>query len=143
MRWHRIVIILAAMVFCLSPLTSSWGETPAKSAENGFSAAERQWAVQWINQRLSLLMEDGFITRIRCSEDNSSYEVFVSSDWDFLSVEEKKTFLADFSRARQITGHSPLLVVKSNDSGEVVAQVNGRGIFVFGQEGEYFLPSEP
>jgi len=141
-HWHRRVMLLA-MVFYFLLLSSSWSQPLEKSAENGFTPQERKWAVQWINKRLSLLMEDGFIERIKCSENESSYEVFVSSAWDLLPVEEKKAFLADFSRARQITQHTPFLLVKRNDSGEVVAEVNRRGIFVFGGEGEYFYPPVP
>ena len=108
--------------------------------EEKFSLKEKQWAVRWITERLSLLMEDGLIKRIKCYEEDENYEVYVSSSWDFLTREEKKLFLRDFSRAREITLHSPYLSVRNNDTGEVLAKVNKWGILIFDELGEYFSP---
>ncbi|MDX1777905.1 MAG: hypothetical protein R3339_03430 [Thermodesulfobacteriota bacterium] len=111
-----------------------------KETEDKFSLKEKQWAVRWITDRLSLLMEDGLIKRIKCYEDDENYEVYVSSAWGFLSIEEKKRFLADFSRAREITQHTPYLSVRDDETGEVLAKVNKWGIFIFEGSGEYFTP---
>ena len=112
----------------------------AEEAEDKFSQKEKQWAVRWITDRLSLLMEDGLIKRIQCYSDDENYEVYVSSSWDFLGIEEKRRFLGDYSRAREITRHTPFLSVRDNDTGEVLAKVNKWGIFIFDESGEYFTP---
>ena len=108
--------------------------------EEKFSLKEKRWAVQWINERLSLFMEDGLIELIKCYEEDENYEVYVSSSWGFLTLEEKKRFLRDFSKAREITQQSPFLSVRNNDTGEVLAKVNKWGIFMFDESGEYFTP---
>ena len=112
-----------------------------ESRSKKFSLKEKLWAAKWINEKLALLMEDGLIKRIKCPEDDSSYEVFVSSSWHLLSTEEKRDFLRNLSRAREITQHSPYLVIKDSESGEIVAQVDEWGILIFGEEGEQFLPT--
>ena len=111
-----------------------------KEAVDTFSLKEKQWAVRWITDRLSLLMEDGLIKRIQCYEDDENYEVYVSSSWVFLTTEEKRRFLEDFSRARKITRHTPFLSVRDNETGEVLAKVNKWGLFIFEGSGEYFTP---
>jgi hypothetical protein len=116
-------------------------KTEATGAEEDkYTIEEKRWAVQWINERLALLMEDGLIKLIKSYQDDENYEVFVSSSWDFLTAEEKRSFLRDLSRAREITRHSPYLAVRNNDTGEVVAQVNKWGILIFDATGEYFSP---
>ena len=119
-------------------VTEETGET--EETEDKYTIEEKRWAVKWINERLSLLMEDGLIKLIKCYQDDENYEVFVSSSWDFLTTEEKRVFLRDLSRAREITQHSPQLAVRNNDTGEVVAQVNRLGILIFDGPGEYFFP---
>jgi len=111
-----------------------------EEAEDKYTIGEKRWAVKWINERLALFMEDGLIKLIKCYKDDENYEVFVSSSWDFLTAEEKRVFLRDLSRAREITQHSPYLAVRNNDTGEVVAQVNKWGILIFDGTGEYFFP---
>jgi hypothetical protein len=127
----------------LSGLFSLGAETIPGETGKEFSREEKLWAVRWINEKLSLLMEDGLIKRIECSGDDSRYEVFVTSAWELLSTEEKKNFLNNLSRAREITRHSPFLVVKCSESGEILAQVSRWGVVVFGQEGEFFTEEKP
>ncbi len=137
----RIIIVVLVLVLSFSCFFYSWAEPSAKRRGGKFSLKDKVWAAQWINEKLSLLMEDGFIKRIKCYENDSNYEVFVSPSWRLMSTEEKSGFLRNLSRAREIVQHSPYLVVKDNDSGEVVAQVNEWGILIFGKEGEQFLPA--
>ena len=135
---HLKIIFVAALVSILSlpcffparaePLTEKSGKE--------VSLKEKLWAAKWINEKLSLLMEDGLIKRIRCSKGDGRYEVFVSSSWHLLGTEEKRDFLANLSRAREITQHSPYLFIEDDESGAVVAQVNEWGILIFGEEGE-------
>ena len=137
--------MLTGAVFCVS-LVLCRAEPPLEKreeperAEDTYTMEEKRWAVQWINERLALFMEDGLIKLIKCYKDDANYEVFVSSSWDFLTTEEKRVFLRDLSRAREITQHSPQLAVRNNDTGEVVAQVNRLGILIFDGPGEYFFP---
>lgn len=142
MRSLPATVVLLVMLCCFSLPSSSQVQTPEKNSGNGFSPQQQKWAVQWINKRLTLLMEDGLIKRIKCPENEDSYEVFVSPAWEAMTIEDKRSFLADFSLARQVTGHAPFLVIKSDGSGEMLAEVNGRGIFLFGGEGEYFSPRD-
>ena len=133
------VIVLISTLLC-SYFFSSWAEQPAEGKSKEYSLKEKLWAVKWISEKLALLMEDGLIKRIKCYEDDSNYEVFVSSSWHLLSTEEKRSFLSNLSRAREITQHRPFLVVKDSESEEVVAKVDKWGILVFGKEGEKILP---
>ena len=135
-----ISIIILISVLTLAGFFSSQAVQPDEEEGEQFSLQEKLWAVKWINEKLSLLMEDGLIKRIKCYEDDKTYEVFVSSSWRLLGADEKSDFIRNLSRAREITQHSPYMVVKDNDSGEMVAQVNEWGILIFGEEGEQFLP---
>jgi hypothetical protein len=135
---HLKIIFIVTLVSILSLpcFFSARAEPLTKSNGGEFSLKEKLWAAKWINEKLSLLMEDGLIKRIKCSKGNGRYEVFVSSSWHLLGTEEKRDFLANLSLAREITRHSPYLFIKDNDSGAVVAQVNEWGILIFGEEGE-------
>lgn len=144
MRRPGNVMLAAAVFFYCAGVCRA--EEPLKNTEpNGntestYTIEEKRWAVNWINERLSLYMEDGLIILIKCYQDDANYEVYVSSSWDLLGVGEKKVFLRDLSRAREITRHNPYLSVRNNDTGEVVAQVNTLGILIFEGAGEYFFP---
>ena len=136
-----VVFLIAALLIPCSAFPQP--EKPLQeeeTEEDKFSLKEKQWAVRWIGERLSLLMEDGLIKRIKCYADDENYEVYVSSSWDFLTLDEKKRFLRDFSRAREITRHSPFLSVRNDETGEVLAKVNKWGILIFDEKGEYFTP---
>ncbi len=138
----KIMFIVALVsILSLPCFFSARAEPLTESNGSKFSLKEKLWAAKWINEKLSLLMEDGLIKRIRCSKDDSRYEVFVSSSWHLLGTQEKRDFLTNLSLAREITQHSPYLFIKDNDSGVVVAQVNEWGILIFGEEGEEFIPS--
>jgi hypothetical protein len=136
------VVFFASLVLCRAepPVEKTEKTEAIEEEEDKYTIEEKRWAVQWINERLALLMEDGLIKLIKCYKDDENYEVFVSSSWDFLTAEEKRLFLRDLSRAREITQHSPYLAVRNNDTGEVVAQVNKWGILIFDATGEYFFP---
>jgi len=136
-----ILIFVFVVILSFSYFFSSQAVQPTEEEGEKFPLKEKLWAVKWINKKLSLLMEDGLIKRIKCYEDDKTYEVFVSSSWSLLDADEKSDFIRNLSRAREITQHSPYLVVKDNDSGEVVAQVNEWGILIFGKEGEQFMPA--
>lgn len=136
-----IFVVIFVSVLSLCGFFTPRAAEPIEEDGERFSLKEKLWAVKWINEKLSLLMEDGLIKRIKCFEDDRNYEVFVSSSWSLLDADEKSDFIRNLSRAREITQHSPYLVVKDNDSGEVVAQVNEWGILIFGKEGEQFLPT--
>ena len=138
-----VILISALLIPCSAFPQEDQGVQKKKAGEeveDKFSLKEKQWAVQWITDRLSLFMEDGLIKRIKCYADDANYEVYVSSSWGFLTTEEKKRFLGDFSRAREITRHTPFLSVRDNETGEVLAKVNKWGIFIFEGSGEYFTP---
>ena len=135
-----IWMVILIFVLSLSTFPPSQAVQPTEEEGDKFPLKEKLWAVKWINEKLSLLMEDGLIKRIKCYEDDKTYEVFVSSSWSLLDADEKSDFIRNLSRAREITQHSPYMVVRDNDSGEVVAQVNEWGILIFGKEGEQFLP---
>ena len=139
------VVFFISLVLCRAepPVEKTEGTEgigEVEEIEDKYTIEEKRWAVKWINERLALFMEDGLIKLIKCYQDDENYEVFVSSSWDFLTAEEKRVFLRDLSRAREITQHSPYLAVRNNDTGEVVAQVNKWGILIFDAAGEYFFP---
>ena len=132
----RMFIVALVSILSFSCFFSARAEPLTEKSGKEFSLKEKLWAAKWINEKLSLLMEDGLIKRIGCSKDDSRYEVFVSSSWHLLGTEEKRDFLANLSRAREITQHSPYLFIEDDESGAVVAQVNEWGILIFGEEGE-------
>lgn len=139
----KVFIVILVSILTFSCFFSFQAETLAERKGKKFSLKEKLWATKWINEKLSLLMEDGLVKKIKCSEDDSSYEVFVSSSWHLLGTEEKRDFLRNLSRAREITQHSPYLVIKDVESGAIVAQVDVWGILVFGEEREHSLSSIP
>ncbi len=138
---RRIVALLAALLF-FHPAAASWAQTPGEKVESGDARQDAGWAVHWLNSRLSLLMEEGLITRIKPSDSRDSYTVFVSSGWQNFPMEEKETLLRDFSRARALTGHSPYMVLKMNGSEQMIAEVNKECIFIYGDQ-QSFSPRDP
>ena len=138
---RRAVLLLTALL-CFHPAAASWAQTPGAKEESGDARQDTGWAVHWLNSRLSLLMEEGLITRIKPSSSGDSYTVFVSSGWQNFPTEEKEAFLRDFSRARSLTGHSPYMVLKMNGSEQMIAEVNKEGIFIYGDQ-QSFSPRDP
>ena len=143
MKLDRTVVSVVVAAFCFHLAAASWAETSGEKEESGHSREDTNWAVHWINNRLSLLMEEGLVTRIKPSSSGDSYTVFVSSAWQLLTTGEKEAFLRDFSRARQLTGHSPYVVVKRDGSEQMIAEVNRQGIFLYGGEEQSFFPRDP
>ncbi len=138
---RRAVLLLTALLF-FHPVAASWAQTPGAKEESGDARQDAGWAVHWLNSRLSLLMEEGLITRIKPSSSGDSYTVFVSSGWQNFPREEKEALLRDFSRARLLTGHSPYMVLKMNGSEQMIAEVNKEGVFIYGDQ-QSFSPRDP
>jgi hypothetical protein len=134
MKSNRIAVLVLAAFLCLYPAAASWAQTSGEKDESGEARQDADWAVHWINSRLSLLMEEGLITRIKPSSSGDSYTVFVSPAWHNFPTGEKEAFLRDFSRARALTGHSPHMMLKMNGSEQTIAEVNQEGIFIYGGE---------
>jgi hypothetical protein len=127
---RRAVLLLTALL-CFHLAVASWAQTSGGKEESGDARQDASWAVHWLNSRISLLMEEGLITRIKPSSSDDSYTVLVSSGWQNFPMEEKEAFLRDFSRARSLTGHSPYMVLKMNGSEQMIAEVNKEGIFIY------------
>jgi hypothetical protein len=142
MKSNKIAALVLAAFLCLHPAAASWAQTSGAKDESGAARQDADWAVHWINSRLSLLMEEGLITRIKPSSTGDSYTVFVSPAWHKFPMEEKEAFLRDFSRARALTGHSPYMVLKMNGSEQTIAAVNQEGIVIDGGE-QSFAPLDP
>jgi hypothetical protein len=138
---RRVVLLLTALLY-LHPAAVSWAQTSGAQEESGDARQDAGWAVHWLNSRLSLLMEEGLITRIKPSSSGDSYTVYVSSGWQNFPVGEKEAFLRDFSRARALTGHSPYMVLKMNGSEQMIAEVNKEGVFIYGDQ-HSFSPRNP
>ena len=143
MNTRKILMVVIAVALSLSGLFPLRAEIIPEEKEKEFSREEQLWAVRWINEKLSLLMEDGLIKNIKCSDDDSSYEVFVTRAWELLSTDEKKNFLNNLSRAREITQHSPFVMVKCSESGEILAQVSRWGVLLFEQGEAFFTEEKP
>lgn len=142
MKLHRTVLSVAVAVLYIHLAAAAWAEPPGDQEQSGYSGQDTDWAVHWINNQLSLLMEEGLVTRIKPSSSGDSYTVFVSSAWQGLTAGQKETFLRDFSRARQLTLHSPYVTVKRDGSEQMIAEVNREGIFLYGEE-QSFFPRDP
>lgn len=139
---NRRILLLLAVFLCFHLAAASWAQTPEGNEGSGDARQDTTWAVHWLNSRLSLLMEEGLITRIKPSSSGDGYTVLVSSGWHNFPMEEKEAFLRDFSRARQLTGHSPYMVLKMNGSEQMIAEVNKEGIFIYGDQ-QSFSPRNP
>jgi hypothetical protein len=142
MKSNSITAPLLAVLLCLHLAAASWAQTAGEKEESADFRQDTNWAVHWINSRLSLMMEEGLITRIKPSSSGDSYTVYVSSGWQHFPMGEKEAFLRDFSRARALTGHSPYMVLKMNGSEQTIAEVNQEGIFLYGDD-HSFAPRDP
>jgi hypothetical protein len=139
---RRRAVSLVAAFLCFHLAAASRAQTSGEKGGSGDARQDAIWAVHWLNSRLSLLMEEGMITRIKPSSDGDGYTVFVSPGWRNFPLGEKEIFLRDFSRARKLTGHSPYMVLKMSGSEQMVAEVNKEGIFQYGEE-QSFSPRDP
>jgi hypothetical protein len=139
---NRPAALLLTALLCFHLAAAAWAQTSGAKEESGDARQDAGWAVHWLNSRLSLLMEEGLITRIKPSSSEDSYTVFVSSGWQNVPMEEKEAFLRDFSRARVLTGHSPYMALKMNGSEQMIAEVNKEGIVMYGDQ-QSFLPRNP
>jgi hypothetical protein len=78
----------------------------SQTAQDTFSPAQYSWAMNWINGPLETLMAHGVIESIASSDTN--FHVRAGEAWAQLLFRQAGEILSNFSRARQITGHSPL-----------------------------------
>ncbi len=100
----------------------------AQAAQNTFSKAEYRWAVDWINGPLETLMAHGIIESI--STAGKDFQVHAGPAWAQLSFRQAGELLSNLSRARQITGHSPIFAVEQGDTGIVLGRVTWDSITV-------------
>lgn len=104
-----------------------------KSDTEKFSRRECRWAAKWINSELSFLMGKGVFKKI-ISKDNL-FEVRIGEPWYKMEFSRKGELLQSFSRARQITGHSPFFRLIDDETKETVADISESAI-------EILLPGE-
>jgi hypothetical protein len=120
MRQTAVVVVTTALLLFLSWAPLRTRSLPATEYQN-YSRSECTWAVQWINNGLSLFMERGYIAKISAKDDG--FDVYVGSPWYRLAFHQQGEFLKNLSRAREITGHAAFYSVLDAASGATVARV--------------------
>ena len=120
---YNITLLLLIVLFVLAPLTS-FSEAPVEMDNPimKFSKRECRQAVKWINNDLALLMGSGIIKKIVVNKN--SYDLYVGEDWYELDFEHRGNILINFSRSREIMGHSPFVNLFDHDSEKIVAAVS-------------------
>jgi len=129
----RIRFAALPAAFFLLLFFQSQGFSREVGCRDTFSAGECTWAVQWINNGLSLFMERGYIKKISAKDD--AFDVYAGKPWYTLDASQQVAFLKNVSRAREITGHSPFFSVFDSETEAVVAKVTAAAI-------EILLPVE-
>jgi hypothetical protein len=119
---YNITLPLLIVLFLLTPLTS-FSEEPVELDKSTikFSKRECRQAVRWINNDVSLLMGSGILKKIVVNKDN--YNLYVGEGWYELEFEHRGNILINFSRSREIMGHSPFMNLFDYDSRKIVAAV--------------------
>lgn len=125
MRGLLISIVLTA-VLTSGPLIPA---VRSQTEQNTFSPAQYDWAMGWINGPLETLMAHGVIESISSSETN--FQIWTGNLWKQLSFRQAGEILSNFSRARQITGHSPFFTVDERNTGTALGRVTQASITVF------------
>jgi hypothetical protein len=123
----------------LGPFCAAQTVEPApegQADEDPFSPAQYNWAIHWINGPLETLMAHSVIERISVSDTN--FQVRTGEAWGQISFRQAGEILSRFSRARQITGHSPFFTVEQNDTGTICARVTQESIAILVPDEGYF-----
>lgn len=141
---YKIILSLLFILFVCAPIPS-FSEKPVEldNATVKFSKKECRQAVKWINDDLSLLMGSGIVKKIVVNKDN--YDLYVGEGWYGLEFEHRGNILINFSRSREIMGHSPFMTLFDHDSEKIVAAVSEDQIKIqFLDEGffQYFSHGE-
>lgn len=118
----RLFTILTIIFFLAAPPAFSLEMQSGQGKREKFSRSETTWAVQWLNNGLSLFMEKGFIKKITAKDD--AFEVFAGGPWYKLEFSQQGEFLKNLSRAREITGHAPFFIVFDVETSATVARVS-------------------
>ncbi len=108
----------------------------SQTAHNTFSPAQYSWAMNWINGPLETLMAHGVIESISSSDTN--FHVQAGEAWAQLLFRQAGEILSNFSRARQITGHSPFFTVEESSTGTVIGRVTQTSITILVTNEGYF-----
>jgi hypothetical protein len=108
----------------------------SQTAHNTFSPAQYSWAMNWINGPLETLMAHDVIESISSSDTN--FHVRAGAAWAQLLFRQTGEILSNFSRARQITGHSPFFTVEESSTGTVIGRVTLTSITILVTNEGYF-----
>jgi len=139
MRHTLLLTVTAILIALLSWIVFSPGGLSATQQQK-YSRSEWTWAVQWINNGLSLFMERGYIAKISTKDDG--FDVYAGAPWYRLAFHQQGEFLKNLSRAREITGHSPFFSVLDAAGNATVARVAPLGIEILTPE-EGFKTYQP
>jgi len=126
-------LIAAILTITLGPFISV---ARSQTAHNTFSPAQYSWAMNWINGPLETLMAHGVIESISSSDTN--FHVRAGEAWAQLLFSQAGEILSNFSRARQITGHSPFFTVEESSTGTVIGRVTQTSITILVTNEGYF-----
>jgi hypothetical protein len=108
----------------------------SQTAQATFSPAQYSWAINWINGPLETLMAHSVIESISSSDTN--FHVRAGEAWAQLLFGQAGEILSNFSRARQITGHSPFFTVEESSTGTVIGRVTQTSITILVTNEGYF-----
>lgn len=134
-----LITTLLICALALWPCLAAHAAEPAiedRAYEDPFSPAQYNWAINWINGPLETLMAHSVIERISASGTN--FQVRTGEAWGRISFRQAGEILSKFSRARQITGHSPFFTVEQDTSGTICARVTQDSITILVPDEGYF-----
>ncbi len=126
MNQSFLIRVLLALALTIAPAVC---RAEAQPLETAFSHDQYRWAVNWINGPLEALMANGVIESI--ARDDSSFQVQAGDAWSRLAFNQAGDILDKLSRARHITGHSPLVTVEQSSTGTVLGRATWNSIEVF------------
>jgi hypothetical protein len=128
---------LLALALATAPAVCGAEAPPPADA---FSQDQYRWAVNWINGPLEALMAHGIIESI--ARDDSSFQLQAGDAWARLGFSQAGDILDKLSRARLITGHSPLVTVEQGSTGTVLGRATWNSIQVL-VPGEGYVEYSP
>ena len=133
MRQGFLIAAILILTMTVGPFISV---ARSRTSQDTFSPAQYSWAINWINGPLETLMAHGVIESISSSDTN--FHVRAGEAWAQLLFRQAGEILSNFSRARQITGHSPFFTVEESSTGTVIGRVTQTSITILVTNEGYF-----
>ncbi len=133
MRQGFLIAVILTMALTFGQLIPN---ARSQDDQDTFSPEQYSWAINWINGPLETLMAHRVIESI--SNIDTHFQVRAGEVWEQLSFKQTGEILSNFSRARQIIGHSPFFTVEEKSTGTVIGRVTQTSITILLADEGYF-----